>query len=396
MMLETSSPQSGNLEPLLLLGASVRAAAWSMIRSGGIQPFCVDLFADADLQRVCSARAVPAAAFPKGLIEAARQAPPGPWLYTGALENRPDVIDAIARARPLWGNAADVVRKIRTPCLVAEALDQAGIPHPEITAAPAPGSGKTWLIKPRKSAGGAGIRTWQGQAVSRSCYCQERIEGDPCSALYIGRPDGARFLGATRQLIGLPWLNARGFRYCGNVGPLPLSPPVRRRLQDLGEVLAGSFSLRGFFGIDFILTDDVPWPVEINPRYTAGIEVLERATGKDLFSCHRRVFAPAPTGGPTPRRSPSSGRPPGAHFCGKAILFAKVPLVFPPDGPWRESLTLAWTGAQDPDYADIPHPHDRVGAGQPILTLFAHAAAEADCLEFLREKAQALDRVLFG
>ena len=36
--------------------------------------------------------------------------PPGPCVYTGGLENHPDVIDAIARDRPLAGNAADVVR----------------------------------------------------------------------------------------------------------------------------------------------------------------------------------------------------------------------------------------------------------------------------------------------
>ncbi len=81
---------------LLILGASVRAAAWSALGSGTVQPCCIDLFADADLQRQISAQAIPLSAYPYGFLEASRRAPPGPWLYTGALENYPDLIEAIA------------------------------------------------------------------------------------------------------------------------------------------------------------------------------------------------------------------------------------------------------------------------------------------------------------
>src|SRR4051812_15417928 len=85
----------GNVQPLLLLGASVRAAAWSALRGGLVQPWCIDLFADADLQRACTARTIPPTDYPHDFLAAARQAPPGPWLYTGALENYPDLIAAI-------------------------------------------------------------------------------------------------------------------------------------------------------------------------------------------------------------------------------------------------------------------------------------------------------------
>jgi predicted ATP-grasp superfamily ATP-dependent carboligase len=165
---------------------------------------------------------------------------------------------------------------------------------------------------------------------------------------------------------------------------------MRDRLGRLGDVLTKAFSLRGFFGVDFIEKDGVPWPVEINPRYTAGVEVLERATGSCLFSCHREVFS-----GVRDQYSVLSTRY-STGLCGKAILFAKEPLDFPSAGPWQESLHHSWLQPEGPEYADIPHPGCPIKRGQPVLTLFAHAAEEADCLEILRAKALALDRQLFG
>src|SRR5213592_4147754 len=99
---------------VLLLGASVRAAAFSAQRAG-LRPWAIDLFADRDLAAVCPARAVPPGRYPAGLVELAREMPPGPWLFTGALENRPGLIERITRDRPLWGNDAACLRRARDP-----------------------------------------------------------------------------------------------------------------------------------------------------------------------------------------------------------------------------------------------------------------------------------------
>ena len=49
--------------------------------------------------------------------------------------------------------------------------------------------------------------------------------------------------------------------------------------------------LRGLFGVDFVLRDGIPWPVEVNPRYTASVEVLEFAAGIRALTLHRSIFA---------------------------------------------------------------------------------------------------------
>jgi predicted ATP-grasp superfamily ATP-dependent carboligase len=249
-------------------------------------------------------------------------------------------------------------------------------------------------VKPLQSAGGAKMRWWRGGVIPHDCYCQEWIDGAPCSALFVGLSGTAMFLGATRQLIGVSWLGAKPFRYCGNIGPLVFRSNESACLQRIGNVLGEIFALRGFFGVDFILNQDGLWPVEINPRYTAGIEVLERAAQMSFFDYHRQAFSG--DGACADRRHDRVRQVAGRVLHGKAILFAKEPLRFPATGPWQDSLRHSWTDMDGPDYADIPHAGSVVQKGQPILTLFAQADSPAECLAQLRVKARALDRRLFG
>src|SRR4051812_32958075 len=109
---------------VLIVGASTRAAAFSALRAG-LAPRCLDLFADADLRARCPAVRVPADRYPHGLAELADAEPPGPWLYTGALENRPRLVEAIALRRPLWGNASGELALVRNPQYLAAVLHEA-------------------------------------------------------------------------------------------------------------------------------------------------------------------------------------------------------------------------------------------------------------------------------
>ena len=74
---------------LSILGASVRSAAQSALRAGFI-PCGADLFADHDLQRT-SAATIRVSDYPQQLIDASKQLPSGPWMYTGGLENHPKI-----------------------------------------------------------------------------------------------------------------------------------------------------------------------------------------------------------------------------------------------------------------------------------------------------------------
>ena len=118
---------------LTIVGSSARAAAQSAVRAG-FSVCAGDLFADADLCRIGHATRV--GPYPAGLADVVGGSQPGAWMYTGALENYPLLVDAMARQRTLWGNPATVLRRVRRPRLVADALSRNGLASPAVTVDP--------------------------------------------------------------------------------------------------------------------------------------------------------------------------------------------------------------------------------------------------------------------
>jgi uncharacterized protein len=354
---------------ILVLGASARAAAHSALRAG-LRPVAGDLFADQDLAAQCPAHLVERQLYPHNLETLALALPACPWFYTGALENHPDLIDRLARTRPLWGNDGSTVRAVRDPIRVFETLRRADLPCPTVKLDPRglPRDG-SWLRKPLASAGGRGIEPLVTPCAParRACYYQERIEGQELSALVLGQRSTATLLGVTWQWIGVP---GAPFSYRGSIGPWPLSPQERERIERLARALAAEFRLVGLFGIDLILRDGQPWPVEINPRYTASVEVLELALGRAFLCDHRNACDPdlAPI-------EPEHGEArPGV--VGKAILFAQQPCIFP-DSCARKPEVPDWFKL--PVLGDIPQPGTHFEPDEPVLTVFAHADSIAAC-----------------
>src|SRR5262249_31619060 len=156
--------------------------------------------------------------------------------------------------------------------------------------------------------------------------------------------------------VGERWLSAAPFHYCGSVGPLELTATELRGFEKLGNVVAVACGLRGLFGVDGVARGGVFWPVEINPRYTASVEVLEYATGLPALAWHRRTFDSSPP-------PPPSG--PLANECvGKAILFARADLAFPAFDPWSKLPRASGSIAEMPPFADIPQAGERIPEGR--------------------------------
>lgn len=357
---------------MILVGASVRAAAWSARRAGWT-PLCLDLFGDLDLGRAGASRTIAVEDYPHGFLRLLEDVPPRPIVYTGALENRPNLIARLAERFPLWGNGPDVLRRVRSPRLLHEALVRAGLPAPRVSDEPA--GGGRWLLKPRAGGGGTGIAPWDGAPFGKSHYLQEWLDGWSWAAIYVGAAGAqAHFLGVTRQLVGESWLHAAPFHYCGSVGPLPISERQQAYFEQIGQTLVTHFKLRGLFGVDGIMQDEVPFPVEINPRYTASMEVIELALGRPLLRDHAAAFDE------TIAQAPGPGRNGGV--LGKCILFADRKCAFPTTGPWNATLSDdIWTL---PKYGDIPRAGQKFPVGQPIMTVFGKANTVDECVQCLR------------
>jgi len=397
---------------IVIFGASVRAAAFSALRAG-LRPWCADLFADEDLRARCSINQVSPRAYPMGFGAISDNGPPGPWMYTGGLENHPSLVKRISEKRPLWGNNADALTLARSPSFLEEVFRSNEICFPRnFTSSRMLPRTSRWLSKPLRGAGGAGIQwavaSGQGPVARKGkkdlalapapnhrplatnhYYFQEFIEGLPCSAVFVGFDKNARLLGATQQLVGETWLNASRFHYCGSIGPLILESGVQKNLKKIGNILNRDCHLRGLFGADFVLADGIPWPVEVNPRYPASVEILECA-GIQALALHRSAFdSSAPKTSEVSKASEVI-----ESYCGKAILFSDRPLRFPIEGPWTGSLGGSNSIDKMPDFADIPAAGSAINAHRPILTFFSRSDSVEGCIENLRHIALDLDHRL--
>ena len=355
--------------PVGVAGASARAAAGSL-RRAGFAAWAVDLFADRDLRRVAACARCPLDHYPDAIPGLCDGFPPGPVLYTGGLENHPEVVRELARRRPLWGNGPGVLDRVRDPFRLYAALaTEFPVPRLVPPGGAVPGEGR-WLRKPRGSSAGFGIRPARaGEVVPGTHYVQEFIDGPALSAVFTD----AGLFGVSEQLAGVPWLHAGEFAYAGSVATEP-SPLLSNDLRRLGRALATAFDLCGVWNVDFILRDGVPYPVEVNPRYSASVEVLELANGTAVFNAR-------------------AGNRTTARSVGKGVYFAPHRHSLPPAGPWDADLAGDFDPWRVPGFADIPDPGEVTEAGAPVVTIFATGSTPADCRAKLVDRAARLDQL---
>ncbi|MGQ0637227.1 MAG: ATP-grasp domain-containing protein [Planctomycetaceae bacterium] len=394
---------------LLIVGASARAAAHSAIR-GGLQPLCVDLFGDVDLRAIAPVIVVDD--FSEPLNPAFDALQPVRWMYTGALENHPrliarlngDPVDCKAPlaeppaqkpsviAEPLLGNGPRALARVRNPWWLADTLRATGLPALDVwpvESSPPPADG-CWLLKPLQSGGGRGIEVWNGAArdeVERAKrYFQRRAEGVPYSAQFLALPEQTVLLGITRQLVGVPAVGAPEFAWCGALTLASMPLRVEETMCRIGEQIAAAGGLQGLFGCDFVVSAGVPWLTEVNPRYTAAMELLDYALHTSLVAWHVRACTGEIAGVSDLAAHISNLRlqePTRRGVSGKVVLFAESDLVV------GDATELLRDPCDDrlPLAADLPAPGSRLPRGWPVCTLFAEGSNEEACLEKLLARA---------
>jgi predicted ATP-grasp superfamily ATP-dependent carboligase len=242
------------------------------------------------------------------------------------------------------------------------------------------GGPRRWLLKPRRSGGGHGTSAWgPGRRIGRQQYLQERVAGTPGSILFLADGSRAMALALSRQIVGERAFGARGFRYCGSLiagrGLFAAEQGLFSRASALADAVTREFGLVGLNGLDFIARAGVPWPIEVNPRWSASMELLDRSAGVPLFALHADACA-----GLLPETAPRLPR----GVLGKAVVFARRGVAVGDTRPWL----------RDPAIADVPHPGERIPRGRPICTVFASGSTVGTCLRALASRAAALYRAL--
>ena len=146
---------------VLVVGLSARALAQSA-RAAGFRPLAADVFCDLDL-RASADRAEPIDGdYATGLAggpmlaalaaAAAGRRPIG--IVCGAgFEDRPHLLDELARRWTLFGNGADAVRRVKDPAALSALCAHLAIPHPRWSETAREG----WLAKQEGGSGGTHI-----------------------------------------------------------------------------------------------------------------------------------------------------------------------------------------------------------------------------------------------
>ncbi|HEX5818616.1 MAG TPA: ATP-grasp domain-containing protein [Gemmatimonadales bacterium] len=367
---------------VLVAGVSARALARSALAAGW-NVVAVDGFGDRDLveHQPQSLRHVLAHPFRPAL--AARL---GAGLradavaYASNFENFPAALATLAAGRELWGNAPSVLRRVRRAESMTAALRTADLPAPRLGHESPDRVGTRWLVKPRRGGGGRGIRVWTpGDRVRRSEYLQECIDGTPGSLVFLADGRDIVPLALTRQLVGDPRLGGWGYCYVGSQLASRRHPlfeaqeTVMAGAVRAAAALTRAFGLVGFNTVDFMARDGATWPVELNPRHSASVELIERELGASLFGAHvEAVHGALPR---TPHDPLGWDTVPG-----KAVLYARRRFIM--------SGSDALLGAAD--VADITPDGAVVPAGAPVCTVFARGTSHDDCLAALVRRGAAI------
>jgi predicted ATP-grasp superfamily ATP-dependent carboligase len=377
---------------VLIAGFSTRAAADSAV-AAGFAVTAIDGFGDLDVDPAVRMVSLPRDLGVAFSAAAAARAAGGfvtdAAVYGANFENDLDAVGALAANRALWGNPPDVLERVRQPALVAAALREQGLPYARVRTSNAndpdapndPNDPNDWLLKPLASGGGRGIHLWAGGAVPRTHYLQRRIDGVPASIVFVAAHGAAVPLGLSVQLVGESSLGAAGYRYCGNI----LAPAgdalferdetVLECASAIARTVAATFGVVGVNGIDFVAAHGDAYAIEVNPRWTASMELVERAYGISVFAAHAAACMRAEL--PAFDIRSARRQPPAV---GKAIVFARTEVTVGDTISWLDDSTVR----------DVPRPGERISRGHPICTVFAEGADAAACYAGLVDRARGI------
>jgi len=271
--------------------------------------------------------------------------------------------ETLATPLPVLGNSPGIAARFLDKAGVQEFFETAGIPVP----ARIPEGVFPAMVKPRSAAGGwrnrvvrsrKDLEVWRSEYPGMDHLLQPVVGGTPASVSCLCNGKSAIALASNLQILrGDP---PAPYGFAGSL--TPLDHPLADRMCALAARAAAASGCVGSVGIDFMLGEDA-LAIELNPRFQATVDTVERALGVNLFRLHADACR-----GILPAR-PLRPR----QYAVRQILFAPRTLTV------REDLLPLV-----PRVADVPWPGTRIAEGDALISVFgwgptaAHALAMRD------------------
>jgi len=365
-----------------------------------------------------------------------RKSLPLPVFLAGGCENWLDSINYLARQTWLHilGPNPFQMKKLRSPHLWLKAALYSGLKFPETLFPPhlscrmlaGQSSAPRWLRKSRFGSGGASVAPVEGagpwpESFSRSHYLQKevvgRVIGATCAIDWNGchqrpcdPPSGLQprraFLEAVPKssLIGVTesWgrhdlPGPKEFIYRGSWGPIHLQADQKLKIERTAEYLGRRAGVCGWLQMDLVEdADGQLWLLEVNPRWSAGMEILLKSGLANPVIPHAAAWELSAIFD----RSKESVVGKSSTLMGKSIFYAPTKILL------TQRLVAQLNALPSDLYADIPSPSaigQALPSGAPLLTVLAETPmsdSETDCrgrlLQILSSRSQSILHLLSG
>jgi predicted ATP-grasp superfamily ATP-dependent carboligase len=373
-MLSASPVKSPDHRRGVLIAALSGRALAEVARKAGYRPLVADLFGDIDTRRYAHAVRVVRGNFMAGpdpddlvailseLAQSSKEPPIG--LVCGAgFEQRPALLDELARKWPLFGCSPEVVKRVKDPVALARLCAGLDIPHPAIRF-DMPPEPEDWLAKNAGGSGGWHISNARSATEASGVYFQRRISGEPVCALLVGTGKEAAIIGWSAQ-----WASPTPdipYRWAGAVQPARMEPALQALLARKAVELAVAAGIVGIASFDFLIGGPTWHLLEINPRPGGTLDIFDDGTGR-LFEMHIEACRGCLIEPPHYRGAQAS-----------VIAFAGADIKSMPDMQW-------------PDWcADLQPSGTRIEAGAPVCTIRATADDAPTARRLVEERRRAL------
>jgi len=273
---------------------------------------------------------------------------------------------------PVLSSSPGAVQKASNKLYLSQRLEALGIPHPrcyspeELEAVEYP-----VIVKPATGGGGCLNRIARSkqelllvldeffrldEEFAEKTVIQDFVEGVPSSVSLLSTKNEALSVAINEQLIGIPWLSRLDFAYCGNI--TPFKTEQAEEMEALAEELILEFRLLGSNGVDFLVTENGPVVLEINPRFQGSLDTVERAMDINLFEAHVNCFKGELTEKPLEKR-----------FAARGIIYSDRELFI--DRKLMDVIIRE-------NGADIPLPGTVIEPEEPLTSLFSCASTREE------------------
>lgn len=405
-MIKGEPLEKAELQNLLIVGVDTVFVAFSA-KKAGYNVYVADYFGDMNLQQVChdfmavieqqegkSCGRMMWNFKPEAFLEIAKilskRHDMDAILISSGLDDYFGILYELNSLAPIIGNNPNTFKKVREKPKFFDELEALGISYPETEITNdvykarecASKIGFPVVLKPTKGFGGANIRLVKNQEelekvfplisqTDENVIIQKFVKGIHASISILAGENIFRVLSINEQLLGLPSVfQHESFGYCGNIVPLKVGDAIFKKCEAIAEKIASHFNLMGSNGIDIVISKgEVPYVIEVNPRFQGTLGCVEKVLGLNLVESHINacLYGELPTLRST------------AKFCTRLILYAPRRVFAPNLATFKE----AW---------DIPLQNSIIEEGEPLCSILAEGKSRSSSFR----KAERLAKLIYG